>query len=255
MKFNRRANARPVELLDAALERFLMVGFAQAKVDDIAAAAGVTVGTVYRYFPSKEALFEQTIARHVDAEWSRGREISEAYGSMTAREVLTLLLHRWSEHLRLPGPRSALVLIIRESATFPSAVQSYTSQLLEVGCKSIERALRHGMAREEFPLLPVEATAQSLASIVVGHAIWEATFFKYLPPLTSHTAHEAAIDLAIRGIPRLSAALPHVAWREASPPETAEHAGVSVARPNADGDPGVATGKVRIRTLRPPTVS
>ena len=248
MKFNRRANARPVELLDAALERFLAVGFAQAKVDDIAAAAGVTVGTVYRYFPSKEALFEQAIARHLDIDWSRGKELSDAYGTMTAREVISLLLHRWSAHLRLPGPRTALVLIIRESATFHGAVQSYTSQLLEIGCKAVERALRHGIEREEFPLLPIEATAQGLAAIVVGNAIWEATFFKHLPALPGHPPHDVTLELAVRGLPRIGVA-------QAPPPargeSTADAAALEAATDAAHG-PSVPSGKVRIRTLRPP---
>lgn len=248
MKFNRRANARPVELLDAALERFLAVGFAQAKVDDIAAAAGVTVGTVYRYFPSKEALFEQSIARHLDIDWSRGKELSEAYGTMTAREVIALLLHRWSAHLRLPGPRTALVLIIRESATFQTAVQSYTSQLLETGCKAIERALRHGIEREEFPLLPIEATAQGLAAMVVGNAIWEATFFKHLPPLPGQAPHDVTIDLAVRGLPRMGAGQALAPLRS----ETGHDAAELDAKNDAAHGPSVPSGKVRIRTLRAP---
>lgn len=247
MKFNRRAKARPVELLDAAMERFLAVGFAQAKVEDIAAAAGVTVGTVYRYFPSKESLFDQSIERYVDIDWSRGKEISDAYGALTAREVLSLLLQRWSEHLRLPGPRTALVLVIRESATFPTAVQKYTSQLLSVGCKAIERALRHGMAREEFPLLPIEATAQGLAANVVGNAMWEATFFRYLPPLPNEAPHDIAIELAVRGLPRIgSEQVFESGWVEPAKPQTG---------PNPDPEPlepSVPAGKVRIRTLRPP---
>ncbi len=248
MKFNRRANARPVELLDAALERFLAVGFAQAKVDDIAAAAGVTVGTVYRYFPSKEALFEQSIARHLDIDWSRGKELSEAYGTRTAREVIALLLHRWSAQLRLPGPRTALVLIIRESATFQTAVQSYTSQLLESGCKAIERALRHGIEREEFPLLPIEATAQGLAAMVVGNAIWEATFFKHLPPLPGQAPHDVTIDLAVRGLPRTGTGrAPEPARGEPSPDAFERDAANEAAH-----GPSISSGKVRIRTLRPP---
>lgn len=247
MKFNRRAKARPVELLDAAMERFLAVGFAQAKVEDIAAAAGVTVGTVYRYFPSKESLFDQSIDRYIDIDWSRGKEISDAYGSLTAREVLSLLLQRWSEHLRLPGPRTALVLIIRESPTFPGVVQKYTSQLLSVGCKAVERALRHGMAREEFPLLPIEATAQGLAANVVGNAMWEATFFRYLPPLPTQSPHDIAIELAVRGLPRIGSEKVFEAAR-AEPPSAPTD-----SQPDpAPLEPSVSAGKVRIRTLRPP---
>ena len=53
----RRKEARPAELLEAALDVFAEKGFAAARMDDIAARAGVAKGTVYLYFPGKEAVF------------------------------------------------------------------------------------------------------------------------------------------------------------------------------------------------------
>lgn len=244
MKFNRRAHARPIELLDAALARFLIAGFAGTKVEDIAQSAGVTVGTVYRYFPSKEALFEQVVARQIDIEWSRGRELSEAYGSITAREIVALLLKRWAEHLRQPGPRSALLLIVREGQSFPLALQSYVEQLLSIGCRAIERAIRHGIERGEFPLVPIELTARSLASTVIGETIWTATFAAHLPTSANTESLDLAIDLAVRGLPRGSgdATTQPARVTELPPLPPVEQA----------GEPAVAAGRVRIRTLRPP---
>lgn len=57
-KFRRRAEARPDEVLDAALEQFMAKGFAATRVEDIAKAAGLSKGAVYLYFPSKQALLE-----------------------------------------------------------------------------------------------------------------------------------------------------------------------------------------------------
>ncbi len=66
-KFTRRAAERPAELLDAAMGQFYRQGYSVTKIDDIARAAGVTVGTVYRYFPSKEALFHALVERGLDS--------------------------------------------------------------------------------------------------------------------------------------------------------------------------------------------
>ena len=154
-KFNRRAAERPNELLDAALEQFYRAGFAAAKIEEIARAAGVTVGTVYRYFPSKEAIFRAVVERHLDSSWSRGRDIAEAYGTMTAREVVALLLTRWEAVLQEPGPRRVAILVMREAPLFPDVVTLYETELLTRGRLSLERALRHGIERGEFPLLPI----------------------------------------------------------------------------------------------------
>jgi AcrR family transcriptional regulator len=56
-RWTRRKEARPQELLAAALELFVERGYAATRLDDVASRAGVTKGTLYLYFPSKEDLF------------------------------------------------------------------------------------------------------------------------------------------------------------------------------------------------------
>src|ERR1700761_1208757 len=60
-RWTRRKQARPAEILDAALTVFAAKGFAAARMDDIAKAAGVTKGTIYLYFADKEALFKALV--------------------------------------------------------------------------------------------------------------------------------------------------------------------------------------------------
>src|SRR5688500_16252429 len=57
-RWQRRKDARPQEILNAALRVFAKKGFAAARIDDIAAEAGIAKGTVYLYFDSKEAMFK-----------------------------------------------------------------------------------------------------------------------------------------------------------------------------------------------------
>ncbi len=241
-KFKRRPGARPDEILDAALERFVAVGFAQAKMEDIADRAGVTAGTIYRYFENKEALVEALLVRHVDASWSRGREISEAYATMTAREIVELLLHRWADHLEQPTSAALLVLIVREAGPFPRIVERYASQLLEPGCLAIERAIRHGIEQGEFPLIEIEGTARALAATVVERAIWRHTFTPFLPPLPAGVnPARLAIEALVRGLPRPGDSRPV----RPDTPLRQQAANISTT--------GTGQSRLRVVTLTPPT--
>ncbi|HRP08074.1 MAG TPA: phosphoenolpyruvate carboxylase, partial [Gemmatimonadales bacterium] len=144
-KFLRRPADRPVEILAAALNCFAERGFAATTMAEIAAAAGVTAGTIYRYFPSKEALVEALVESGGDASWNRGREVAEAYRSRTAREVVALLLERWAAHLEADQAAALLRVMAREGAGFPETTTKYGTQLLDSGRLAIERALRHGI--------------------------------------------------------------------------------------------------------------
>src|SRR5215471_12109378 len=64
-RWSRRKQARPGEILDAALKVFAAKGFAAARMEDIARAAGVTKGTIYLYFESKEAVFKSLVRESV----------------------------------------------------------------------------------------------------------------------------------------------------------------------------------------------
>ena len=57
----RRPEARPDEILDAALSVFAEQGFTAARVEDIARRAGLSKGAVYLYFPSKEAMLNALV--------------------------------------------------------------------------------------------------------------------------------------------------------------------------------------------------
>ncbi|MDX2262338.1 MAG: TetR/AcrR family transcriptional regulator [Gemmatimonadales bacterium] len=229
-KFNRRAAERPAELLDAALGEFYARGFSATKIDDIARRAGVTVGTVYRYFPSKEALFHAVVERQLDSSWSRGRDIAEAYGSMTAREVIGLLLGRWAAVLREPEARQVAILIMREAPLFPETVKLYDEELLQKGRLSIERALRHGIERGEFPLLDVAPTARALLGAPLERVLWQETFGG------TEEASEL-VALLVRGLPRLE----QVSLLDPPSPIASSPA-----------EPPLPAGTLRITTLRPP---
>jgi AcrR family transcriptional regulator len=239
-KFLRRPAERPEEILDAALARFATEGFAAARMEAIAADAGVTAGTIYRYFPSKDSLVDALVERAADPTWSRGREIADAYGARTAREILGLLLRRWVDHLDGPEPRQLLMVVVREAPRFPVATRKYVSLLTSPGCLALERALRHGIERGEFPLLEFESVAQGMAATVVGHAIWRATFGDHLPTAQIRgIPTELMLEAMIRGLPRTGDTIG----------PRPELVGPSAPHPEATTPP---QGGLRIVTLTPP---
>jgi AcrR family transcriptional regulator len=239
-KFSRRPDDRPGEILDAALKAFVHRGFSATRMEEIASGAGVTAGTIYRYFPSKEALVESLVDRHAEAEWSRGREIAAAYGSRTAREILLLLLGRWADHLT-HGPAAALLtLMVREAPLFPTQAKKYASLLITPASRAVERALRHGIERGELAMLEIEGTSRALVSTVMGSVAWRDSFGAALDPLPPGVDPvRLAIASAVRGLP-----------------SAGEEALVVPARlPTLEEElvtrPAMAQG-LRIVTLRPP---
>src|SRR5437870_11782286 len=93
-KRERRKEARPGELLAAALDLFVEKGFAATRVEEVAARAGVSKGTLFLYFPTKEELFKAVVRENVAgrlAEWSE--EFGEFQGSTA--DMLRYCLRAW----------------------------------------------------------------------------------------------------------------------------------------------------------------
>lgn len=66
LRWERRPEERPTELLEAALYIFAERGYANTRLEDIAATVGVTKGTIYHYFATKEDLLVQAIEQYHD---------------------------------------------------------------------------------------------------------------------------------------------------------------------------------------------
>ena len=90
-KWRRRKEARPSEIVDAALEVFAEKGFAAAKLDDIARRAGIAKATLYLYFETKEEIF-RAVARAAVASLREALEApAEASGGLFAEFAPRLL--------------------------------------------------------------------------------------------------------------------------------------------------------------------
>ncbi len=148
-KRSRRKEARPGELLEAALDLFVEKGFAATRVDDVAARAGVSKGTLFLYFPCKEELFKAVVRENIAgrfAEWNT--ELETFVG--TTSEVLIYCYQVWWERIGATKASGITKLMFSEAQNFPEIAQFYQQEVILPGRALIRRILQRGMERGEF---------------------------------------------------------------------------------------------------------
>ena len=173
-RWRRRAEARPAEILDAALTVFSARGFAHAKLDDVARQAGVSKGTLYLYFDSKEALFEAMALELMRVPVMAQLEtIAKAATATEALRQITGLMTRMLDDPR----RSALPkLIIAESAGFPELAKIWLKTVIQPVRQRLTALIEAGMASGEFRKVDAWETTKLVIAPFLLTALWRHTF-------------------------------------------------------------------------------
>lgn len=167
-KFRRRADARPDEVLDAALAVFVEKGFAAAKVEEVAKRAGVSKGTVYLYFPSKEALIEGIVRRAVAPIAVRALPDLEQFEG-DPRLPITMLLTVLVQQLAQPDKIAVPRLILREVMSFPSIAELYRKEVLGKVMPALTGLIRRGVETGKLRKVDPELTVRSIIGPVLAH--------------------------------------------------------------------------------------
>lgn len=199
-RWQRRSEDRPDELIDAALELFSEKGFAATKTEDIARRAGVTVGTMYRYFPSKEALFEAAVQRAMASPAANAAARVASFRG-TSAELLGMFLRGWWELASAKNYASTMKLVIAESANFPEVARMVVKDVVQPGQALCARLLQQGIERGDFRPVDVENASRVFAATISFAAI-------YLQTLQTHDSRafdaekyvETAITLFLDGL-------------------------------------------------------
>ncbi len=148
-KRERRKEARPGELLDAALDLFVEKGFAATRAEEVAARAGVSKGTLFLYFPSKEELFKAVVRENISgrfAAWIQEFELFEG----TAAETLRFFMRAWWERIGQTRASGITKLMISEAHNFPEVTAYYQQEVIIPGQQLIRSILQRGVDRGEF---------------------------------------------------------------------------------------------------------
>jgi AcrR family transcriptional regulator len=195
----RRKEARPGEILEAATELFGAQGYASTTMEAIAARAGIAKGTVYRYYATKEALFEAMVRSSIAPIFSKLARLPDEDEVPTPRLLQTLMetLYRALIHSR--ERRIVMKLLIAEGAQFPHLVQFYHSEILSGAEALLHRLVRRGIDRGEFRNSAIALEPKVLIGPMVMAAVWEMTF-QSVAPLNEPQFIAAHVDMVLHGL-------------------------------------------------------
>jgi TetR/AcrR family transcriptional regulator len=174
-KRERRKEARPGELLDAALDLFVEKGFAATRAEEVAARAGVSKGTLFLYFPSKEELFKAVVRENISGrfqEWNQEFEIFEG----NTPDMLRYCMKVWWDRIGASRASGITKLIMSEARNFPDLAVFYHQEVVRPGQDLVRRILQRGVDRGEFQVLDMEyalfsVTAPMVFLIMMKHSL------------------------------------------------------------------------------------
>ena len=198
----RRKAARPHELLDAALALFVDKGLAATRTEEVARLAGVSKGTLYLYYPSKDELFKAVVRAHLTQVLAEGSEIVDQFEGATS-QLLHLLAHTWWSRVGASKAAGLLVLIMAEAKHFPELAQFYMDEVVAPSHALLARAVQRGIDRGEFRALDVTSVVHALIApiqflILYRHCTSACTVNPV--PLDPEQFMSTQIELLLRGL-------------------------------------------------------
>jgi len=162
----RRKEARPGELLDAALDLFVEKGFAATRVEEVAARAGVSKGTLFLYFPSKDELFKAVVRQSISGRLVDWLSDFEAFSGTTG-EMLDFCMTRWWDRVGATKASGLTKLIMSEAGNFPDIAAFYHQEVVQPGHALIRRILQRGIDSGEFRDLDLDCAVYSVVAPMV----------------------------------------------------------------------------------------
>lgn len=201
-KRERRKEARPGELLDAALSLFVEKGFAGTRVEEVAACAGVSKGTLFLYFPSKEELFKAVVRENISGRFFEWNQELDAFQGDSV-ELLRYCMRSWWERIGMTSASGITKLVMSEAATFPEIAAFYQNEVIGPGHDLLKRVLQRGIDRGEFRTMELEYAVYSLLAPMIFLLMWKHSMAPCCPPsqqLDPVTFIDTQVDLLLRGM-------------------------------------------------------
>jgi len=176
-------------------------GFAATRVDEVATRAGVSKGTLFLYFPSKEELFKAVVREHISgrfAQWND--EIKQFEGS--SQEMLSYCLSSWWERIGATKASGIPKLMMSEARNFPELAAFYRQEVIQPGSALIASILQRGVTRGEFRPMEIKYGVYMVLAPLLFLTMWRNSLGTCGDPAT-HIEPEKylalQIDMLIRG--------------------------------------------------------
>mgnify|MGYP003466370002 CR=1 FL=1 len=202
VKRARRKQARPGELLEAALALFVEKGFAATRVEEVAARAGVSKGTLFLYFPSKEALFKAVVSENAGRQLADAMREAAGYTGSSAELVREFLRRWWTQYGGTPAA-GLTKLMLSEAANFPELAQHYQDEVVGPCHELLRRIVQRGIERGEFRRVNVAQLVHLMVAPLVQMVTWRYSLAPCCP--AAHQIDPLALvelhaELIVRGL-------------------------------------------------------
>lgn len=196
----RRKEARPSELMQAAIELFIERGYAATRSEDIAARAGVSKATLYLYFKDKEALFKAVITQGVVPILDESAHLIEEFAGDSGT-LLRELLTRWQVRFNTSLLGGIPKLMISEARNFPELALYHEKIAYARARTLLGRVIERGVARGEFRPLDQDAVVELLIAPLLMHFIWQHSMGASGCPTVNPASYlETHLDLILTGL-------------------------------------------------------
>ncbi|MEL7343779.1 MAG: TetR/AcrR family transcriptional regulator [Pseudomonadota bacterium] len=197
-KQRRRKEARPGEIVAAGITEFEERGFAGANLNRIAQKAGISKGTIYLYFESKEALFMAAIEEHVTSVMGESEADLIAQDGSTRMLLGGLLRNMYARFVH--GEAQALFrILLTEGDRMPDVISEYHALTVKKGSNLLKKILARGLERGEVRAGP----HMEIPHVLIAPAIYFAVhnmMFRSAQPLDFEKYFEAHTDMLFHGV-------------------------------------------------------
>lgn len=174
-KRERRKEARPGELLAAALELFVEKGYAATRAEEVAHRAGVSKGTLFLYFNSKEELFKAVVRENLAGRFPEWQAEFEAFEGSTP-ELLRHAMRMWWQRIGATPASGITKLMMSEASNFPELAAFYQNEVIKPGHDLIRRILQRGVSRGEFRPIDLDHGIYLVMAPMIFLMAWKHSF-------------------------------------------------------------------------------
>ncbi len=197
----RRKEARPGEIAAAAIEVFIEKGFAATRLDDIAARAGVSKGTVYLYFDGKEALFKAAVEAGIIPALQEGEALLAENG-YRADALLREFMRRWWNLIGETPLGGLPKLMLAEVHNFPDIAAWYHERVILRAMRLMGAIIERGIAQGVFRPVPIESAIHVVFAPMLMLLLWRHGFACCgAVPMPAPLQHlDNALDILIHGL-------------------------------------------------------
>ena len=199
-RWTRRKNARPKELLSAALNAFVERGFAATKLEDVARMAGVSKGTLYLYYESKEELFMAVVRETIVPNIAQAEKIMTEFKGDT-RDLFKELIANWYRQISSVDMAGICKLMFAEASNFPELAQFYHAEVIQRSESMMTQMLERGMKSGEFRELDLNVMPKIIIAPMVMLMLWNKSFCPFAQqPVSEEDYIRAYIENTVQGL-------------------------------------------------------